>query len=312
MVKISLYTILHSNELVVRGYKPENIRQKLIELLGNSEDGMSGIEISEKLAINRITMTKYLKVFAAEGFLRQKNIGNLTLWFLEPGQESYEFPSDYFKVATEYLDILLKRNESQALSLIKNCVHSGASPSRLVVEVMLPAVNVIQKMYDDGKIGASEKKLLQNTVSRSFHMFTQIQTEPDPKKNIVVIAADPESILFSEAASASFYSDGWRVFHLGDMSSAINILFDLDLQKMMGKIWKQRSGVMVVVVFSNSEEGLNFFADSIMSVKEKLSKKIKIGLCGKTGKKTKIPSDLLSEKFETVLQWAETVYETSK
>ena len=57
----------------------------------NSDSGMSGVEISKKINVNRITMTKYLKVFAAEGLLRQKNIGNVTLWFLEPGQESFIF-----------------------------------------------------------------------------------------------------------------------------------------------------------------------------------------------------------------------------
>ena len=66
----------------------------------DSDTGMSGVEISEKLGVNRITMTKYLKVFAAEGLFRQKNIGNITLWFLEPGQESFDFPDDYFQNCT--------------------------------------------------------------------------------------------------------------------------------------------------------------------------------------------------------------------
>ena len=80
-----------------RGYQAEDIREKLIDVFGDSKTGMSGVEISEKIGINRITMTKYLKIFAAEGFLRQKDIGNVTLWFLEPGQESFDFPADYFQ-----------------------------------------------------------------------------------------------------------------------------------------------------------------------------------------------------------------------
>ena len=51
-----------------KSYSSADIRQKLISILDNSETGMSGVEISEKLGINRITMTTYLKVFAAEGF----------------------------------------------------------------------------------------------------------------------------------------------------------------------------------------------------------------------------------------------------
>ncbi|QLH11510.1 helix-turn-helix domain-containing protein [Nitrosarchaeum sp. AC2] len=295
-----------------KGYESSEIRQRLIELLEDSKSGMSGVEISKKLGVNRTTMTKYLKVFAAEGFLRQNNIGNITLWFLESGQEAYSFPDDYFKVAPQYLDKLIKGQETQIYSLIKNCINSGATIPKLVTEVIIPSVESIQKLYDDGKIGNTEQKLLQNIISKSLQIFNQISIDSNPKNNIIVISADAYSNLLSEAASASLHSDGWRVFHLGDMSSAINVLFDLDLQKLMGKIWKQKSGIMIILVFSNTEEGLHFFAESVNSIKEKLGKRIRLALCGKVGKKTKIQSDLLSEKFEDVLQWSKTVSESSK
>ncbi|MFB5626569.1 MAG: B12-binding domain-containing protein [Nitrosarchaeum sp.] len=295
-----------------RSYQSGEIRQKLIDILEDSKTGMSGVEISEKLGVNRTTMTKYLKVFAAEGFLRQKNIGNITLWFLEPGQEAYFFPDDYFRVAPQYLENLVKGNEAQVYSLVKNCINSGASVPKIITEVIIPSINSIHKLYDDGKIGNSEEKLLQNIISKSLQILTQIAISSNPKKNIIVISADAHSTLLSEAASASLHSDGWNVFHLGDMSSAINVLFDLDLQKLMGKIWKQKSGVMIILVFSNTEEGLHFFAESINSIKEKLGKRIRLALCGKVEKKTKIDSDLLTEKFEDILQWSQTVSESSK
>jgi methanogenic corrinoid protein MtbC1 len=295
-----------------KGYESAEIRQKLIDLLDDSKTGMSGVEISKKLGVNRTTMTKYLKVFAAEGFLRQNNIGNITLWFLESGQEAYSFPDDYFKVAPQYLEKLVKGQETQIYSLIKNCLNSGASVPKLVTEVIIPSIDSIQKLYDDGKIGNTEEKLLQNIISKSLQIFNQISIDSNPKNNIIVISADAHSNLLSEAASASLHSDGWKVFHLGDMSSAINVLFDLDLQKLMGKIWKQKSGIMIILVFSNTEEGLHFFAESVNSIKEKLGKRIRLALCGKVGKKTKIQSDLISEKFEDVLQWSKTVSESSK
>lgn len=295
-----------------KGYESAEIRQKLIDLLDDSKTGMSGVEISKKLGVNRTTMTKYLKVFAAEGFLRQNNIGNITLWFLESGQEAYSFPDDYFKVAPQYLEKLVKGQETQIYSLIKNCLNSGASVPKLVTEVIIPSIDSIQKLYDDGKIGNTEEKLLQNIISKSLQIFNQISIDSNPKNNVIVISADAYSSLLSEAASASLHSDGWKVFHLGDMSSAINVLFDLDLQKLMGKIWKQKSGIMIILVFSNTEEGLHFFAESVNSIKEKLGKRIRLALCGKVGKKTKIQSDLISEKFEDVLQWSKTVSESSK
>lgn len=295
-----------------KGYSTEEIRQKLISTLDGAVSGMSGVEISENIGINRITMAKYLKVFAAEGLLRQKNIGNVTLWFLEPGQESFNFPDDYFKVAPQYIEYLLKDSEDRVYSLIRNCLHSGGTPNRLVLEVILPAIENVKKLYDDGKIGTSEQNLLNTTISKSLQIFNQSQVVSNPKKNVIVIASDAQSRLNSEAASAVYHSDGWKVSHLGDMSSAINVLFDLDFQKLLGKIWKQKPGILLVVVFSQTDEGLVFFADSINPIKEKSGKNMKLILCGKLSKKTKIQSDMASDKIEEVLQWSQTVSQNLK
>lgn len=310
--KISLYTMDYVKTNMGKGYQIDELKHKLIDILQDSKIGLSGIDISEKLDVNRITMTKYLKVLAAEGFLRQKNIGNTTLWLLESGQETFTFPDDYFKIAPQYLDYVIEREEKKAFSLIKNCIHSNASVSKLVVEVILPAINSIQNLYDQGKIGNSEAKLLGNIISYSLQIFKQIPGESDSKKRVIVISGDPDNTLLSEAASASLHSKDWTVFHLGDMSSSINVLFDLDFQKLINKIGKQKSGILVVIVFANSKERLNFFSDSINPIKEKIGKRMKLILCGSLDKKAKLDCDLQTEKFEDVLQWSETVYESSK
>ena len=297
---------------MARGYLSTEIREKLISILKNSDSGMSGTEISKKINVSRITMIKFLKVFAAEGLLRQKNIGNLTLWFLEPGQESFTFPDDYFKITSRYLELLVKGTEDQIYSLIRNCLNSGASINPLILEVIYPAIDYLDNLYESGKIGSAEKNLLRTTISKSLDIFNQILVVTDPKKNVVVIAADPESILISESASASYHFNGWNVSHLGDMSSAVNILFDLDFQKLIGKIWKQKIGVLLVVIFSQTSEGLSFFADSINSNKKKSDRRIKLALCGSTSKKTKITSDLLSDKIGDILQWSKTMSENLK
>jgi methanogenic corrinoid protein MtbC1 len=297
---------------MARGYLSTEIREKLISILKNSDSGMSGTEISKKINVSRITMIKFLKVFAAEGLLRQKNIGNLTLWFLEPGQESFTFPDDYFKITSRYLELLVKGTEDQIYSLIRNCLNSGASINPLILEVIYPAIDYLDNLYESGKIGSAEKNLLRTTISKSLDIFNQISVVTDPKKNVVVIAADPESILISESASASYHFNGWNVSHLGDMSSAVNILFDLDFQKLIGKIWKQKIGVLLVVIFSQTSEGLSFFADSINSNKKKSDRRIKLALCGSTSKKTKITSDFLSDKIGDILQWSKTMSENLK
>ena len=297
---------------MVRGYLVEEIREKLISILKDSDSGMSGVEISKKINVNRITMIKYLKVFAAEGLLRQKNIGNVTLWFLEPGQESFIFPDDYFKITSQYLELLVKGNEDQVYSLIRNCLNSGASINQLILEIIYPTIEHVNNLYDSGNIGTAAPNLLRTTISKSLNIFNQIPIGLDPKKNVVVIAADPESSLIAESASASYHSDGWNVSHLGDMSSAIDVLFDLDFQKLVGKIWKQKTGVLLIVIFSQTSEGLTFFADSINPNKKKSDKLMKLALCGKISKKTKINSDLLSDKIGDILQWSNTISENLK
>ena len=297
---------------MAKGYRVEEIREKLISVLKDSDSGISGIEISKKINVSRITMTKYLKVFAAEGLLRQKNIGNVTLWFLEPGQESFDFPDDYFKITSRYLELLVKGNEEEIYSLIRNCLNSGALINRMIIEVIYPAIDHIRELFDSGKIGSAEQNLLRNIVSKSLSIFNQVPVVLDSKKNVVVIAADPESILISESASASYHSDGWNVSHLGDMSYAIDVLFDLDFQKLVRKIWKQKSGILLVVIFSQTSEGLSFFADSINPNKTKSDKQIKLALCGKISKKTKINSDLLSDNIGDVLQWSNTISQNIK
>ena len=297
---------------MAKGYRVEEIREKLISVLKDSDSGISGIEISKKINVSRITMTKYLKVFAAEGLLRQKNIGNVTLWFLEPGQESFDFPDEYFKITSRYLELLVKGNEEEIYSLIRNCLNSGALINRIIIEVIYPAIDHIRELFDSGKIGSAEQNLLRNIISKSLSIFNQVPVVLDSKKNVVVIAADPESILISESASASYHSDGWNVSHLGDMSYAIDVLFDLDFQKLVRKIWKKKSGILLVVIFSQTSEGLSFFADSINPNKTKSDKQIKLALCGKISKKTKINSDLLSDNIGDVLQWSNTISENIK
>ena len=98
-----------------RGYNDQEVKSNLITLLSTSKTGLSGVEISAQLGINRVTMTKFLNVFAAEGIIKQKNIGNLNLWLVEEGTEQYQFPDDYFKVQEKYLEFLTSGSEYTCL-----------------------------------------------------------------------------------------------------------------------------------------------------------------------------------------------------
>lgn len=292
-----------------KGYPVEQVKHNLIDLLQQSKSGLSGMEISDKLGINRITMIKYLRIFLAEGLVQQKNIGNVTIWSINEGVENYVFPDDYFRVQSRFLELLTENQDKESIGLIRNSLSSGASAEKLVIEVILPAISTIQKMFNDGKLGTAERNYMKNIIGRSIHTIFSISAEKDPKRNVILIAADESSQLISDSAAASLGSKGWNVFPLGDMSSTIDVLFDLDLQKFLNKIWKQKIGIMAVVVFSSSEEGLTFFTDSINSIRTKYSKNIYLALCGKTAS-PRLKADLVNEDLKIILQWLDTLAET--
>jgi hypothetical protein len=294
---------------MVRGYDETEVKFRLIKLLHSSKSGISGVEISKKLGINRVTMSKYLNKFAAQGTINQENIGNLNLWFIDEDIEQLNFPSDYFLVQEKFSSYVSDCIEKPVYNLIKNCINSKAKFDKIITEVIIPTIPQIQKLFDDGKIGKSEQQLMTNIISNSLQIIAQHSNQYESGKNIIIISSDSDSLLFSEAASAAFRSHNWNVFSIGDMSSSIDILFDLELKKLLTKIWKSKKGVMLILIFSQTEEGLKFFSDSFYSVKEKSENNLFIILSGKTGKKVKIKADLSTSKLENILQWSNTKYE---
>ena len=293
---------------MAKGYQVQELKQQLVDVLANSKTGLSGIEISEKLGINRVTMAKYLNMFATEGLIGQKNIGNVNLWFLEEGTEQFEFPADYFRVKTKYLELLTERSEQKSYNLIRNCIHSNANTSKLMFEIILPATQSIQELFEKGKISKSESKLLRKIISNSIQMLNQVNAEIDERKNVIIISADTQSVLLAEAASASFHSEGWNVSSLGDMSDSIDVMFDLDLQNFLGKVWTKNKGIMIIVIFSTTEEGLKFFAQAANSAKGKIGKNINVILCSSL-KNPNVKADLIASDLESVIQWSQTTFE---
>ena len=294
---------------MARGYDVSEVKFRLIKLLRDSETGISGVEISERLRINRVTMTKFLNVFSTQGVIGEKNIGNVNLWFVHEGIEQFQFPDDYFRVQEKYIDYITKCSESSVYNLIRSCLTSDVNVTKLMTEVILTAIPEVQKYFDDGKIGKAEEQLMKTIISKSIQLVNLDTQNPKNEKNVIIIAADPQSILEAEAASAAYNSNGWNVFFLGDMSASIDVLFDLELTKLLSKVWKTKQGLMIITVFSQTEEGLKFFSESFYSVKGKNDDNLHLILSGKIGKKIKIKSELQSEKLEDILQWSQTKFE---
>jgi predicted transcriptional regulator len=60
------------------GYNFEDVKQKIFSALSQNYAGLSGIELSSKTKINRMTLTKYLNLMLAQGLIRKKKLAQLT------------------------------------------------------------------------------------------------------------------------------------------------------------------------------------------------------------------------------------------
>lgn len=297
---------------MTRGYITEKIRDNLIDTLNQSRTGLTGTEIAKKLKVNRVTMAKYLRVFAAEGLIKQKKMGSINLWFIEAGVDQLNFPADFFSVKKKYMEYVMSALSLEANNLIRTSLHSGASPSKLVSEVIVPAIDAVENAFDDGKIGKSEKNYLDGIISSSISLIGISEKEFNTKKNIVVLSTDHQNLLYAQASTAVFHTENWKVSLLGDMSSAIDVMFDIDLQRFLNRVWPKRDGMMIIVIFSSTEGAIKFFSQAVDASKAKFGKNLHLALCTKIAKKIKITADLVTDNIENLFQWCQTVFESSQ
>ncbi len=295
---------------MTREYSADKIREKLIDVLRPAKTGLTGIEIAEKLQINRVTISKYLKIFAGEGLIKQKNMGSVNLWFIEEGVDKLSFPADFFQVQKKYLEYVMSGSAREAHTLLRTALYSGATPTKVVGEVIIPAIEAVESSYNDGKMGRSEKNSLDEIISTSISMIGLLDEEVNPKKNIVILATDYHDALLAQAASAALRTEKWRVSLLGDMSSAIDVMFDIDLQRFLNKIWPKREGIMIIIIFSSKEGEIKFFSKAVDTSTEKFGKNLRLALCTTIVKKAKTGVDFVSDDVEILLQWCQTVFES--
>lgn len=295
---------------MAREYSADKIREKLIDVLRPAKTGLTGIEIAEKLQINRVTISKYLKIFAGEGLIKQKNMGSVNLWFIEEGVDKLSFPADFFQVQKKYLEYVMSGSTREAHTLLRTALYSGATPTKLVGEVIIPTIEAVDTSYNDGKMGRSEKNSLDEIISTSISLIGLLDEEVNPKKNVVILATDYHNALLAQAASAALRTDKWRVSLLGDMSSAIDVMFDIDLQRFLNKVWPKRDGIMIIIIFSSKEGEIKFFSKAVDTSTEKFGKNLRLALCTKIVKKTKSGVDFVSDDVEILLQWCQTVFES--
>lgn len=158
-------------------------------------------------------------------------------------------------------------------------------------------------------MGRSEKNFLDEIVTSSNSIIGLLEEEINTKKNAVILASDYQNALLAQTVSSVLRSENWRVSLLGDMSSSIDVMFDMDLQRFLNKVWPKREGIMIVILFASKEGEIKFFTQAVDANREKIKKNFHLVLCTKIEKKLKTRADFVSEDVEQVLRWCKSVYE---
>lgn len=289
-----------------RSYDIDEVRRRLIRILGKSEAGMSGVELASKMDMSRITLSRYLTSFEQHGVVCGKKMGNVTVWNIKRGFDDYSFPQDYFKVESAYMDTVVSGRAEDAIKLLENCVYSGAVPTRLILETIMPAFESINHMYETQKIGGLELMSLQDTLDRSLYTLGG-SSDAVSTKNCIIINIETTPNISSQSATASLRSDGWHVYNLGDVSGIMDVFFDLELQKLLGRVWRGTPGIMILIAFGANQGAFRFLSGVVDTIRKKTPRNMWLAFCGDTGGKL-LGSDMATTDVSKLIQWCNTIH----
>ena len=86
------------------------------------------------------------------------------------------------------MQFLIDGSESAVYNLIRNCISSKVTITKLMTEVIIPSIAQTQALFDDGKIGKSEQQLMTGIISNSIQMITHHSTHSESGKNIIILS----------------------------------------------------------------------------------------------------------------------------
>lgn len=262
---------------------------------------MTGSAISAELGISRITMSRYLDAFTSDGIIVPHTVGNSIVWNISKNVLRFELPDEYTRASEMYSDAVSLLSEERATSVIRSCTSCGAEAVSVLTEILGPAIDRVRKSYDDGKIGSAERALMHSIISRSMAHLASGQADTNRTRNAITLATDAQSALYAEAAAAILCHDGWRVMRLGDMSHAVGVLLDTELEKLLMRTRVPRDGIVAMIIFSDSADALRTFGAAADSAR-RVARGTLLVLCGPQNHGVDADASVASAK--DVVHWA--------
>ena len=191
-----------------------------------------------------------------------------------------EFPLNTHNLQQKFLDCLIQGNESQAIIIISNLLFSTISKERILFDIILPTLNILNDMYNRGKISESEKLLISTTALDLVLMTKFVSTIDTPKLKAysIVVSGSEEATYHARIASVILHLIGWHSLYLGNVENKIDPFFDIDIQRLITKKLKNVNGLSAVMIFSFNANTLKFLSNTIKTLRKKVENDLRIAI----------------------------------
>ena len=191
-----------------------------------------------------------------------------------------EFPLNTHNLQQKFLDCLIRGNESQAILIISNLLFSTISKERILFDIILPTLNILNDMYSRGKISESEKLLISTTALDLVLMTKFVSTIDTPKLKAysIVVSGSEEATYHARIASVILHLMGWHSLYLGNVENKIDPFFDIDIQRLITKKLKNMNGLSAVMIFSFNANTLKFLSNTIKALRKKAENDLRIAI----------------------------------
>ena len=262
-----------------RRYTLDEIKHKIIDVLQSAGGtGLSGVELADRIGINRMTITKYLDVMHAMGLLKKKKIGNVNIWFVQMGVADIEFPIDYIQVQQKLISSLVAGDEDHARRILLSVMNSNVDQVRVMTDVVLPAVNTIGELYSRGRLNKTERTFLLNLTMELIDLIKFNVRPKEQKANAyaLCVASSEDRVHIAKGAAVALLARGWDSSFVGDVGEQIDPFFDIDFQRYLLRLWSNKHGLMLVCIFSSGEGSLRFLSSTAKEMKGKIKGDLRI------------------------------------
>jgi methanogenic corrinoid protein MtbC1 len=298
---------------VYRRYTLDEVKRKIVDALQGAGAGLSGIELSDKTGMNRMTITKYLDVMHAIGLVKKKKIGNVNVWFLEIGVADIEFPVNYTQVQQKLINAILAGDEGQARRILLSVLlNSDIDQVKVLTDVVMPAVNTIGELYSRGKLDKTERTFLL-TIMMELIDLVKFNVHPSQQKsnaNVIVVAGSEDKVHAAKSAAVVFSALGWNSLYIGNVEEQIDPFFDIDFQRYISRVLGSKHGIMLVCIFSSGEGSLRFLSSTAKAMKGRLRGELRIAVLATPELQAAAEenSDHVANDLLPLVQWAEREY----